>query len=40
MIIGTVGALGVRWVAVVYITLFLSWVILGRLLHAHARLQP
>ncbi len=34
MIIGTVGALGVRWVAVVYITLFLSWVILGRLLHA------
>ncbi len=34
MIIGTVGALGVRWVAVVYITLFLSWGILGRLLHA------
>lgn len=34
MIIGTVGALGMKWVAVVYTTLFLSWVILGRLLHA------
>ncbi len=34
MIIGTVGALGMKWVAVVYATLFLSWVILGRLLHA------
>ncbi|NLB84387.1 MAG: ferrous iron transporter B, partial [Synergistaceae bacterium] len=34
MIIGTVGALGMKWVAVVYITLFLSWIILGRILHA------
>lgn len=33
MIIGAVGEIGMKWVAVVYGTLFLSWLILGRLLH-------
>ncbi|MDD3391337.1 MAG: nucleoside recognition domain-containing protein, partial [Synergistaceae bacterium] len=33
MIIGAVGDIGMKWVAVVYGTLFLSWLILGRLLH-------
>lgn len=34
MIIGAVGDLGMKWVAVVYGTLFASWLILGRILHA------
>lgn len=34
MILGTVGQLGMRWVFVVYATLILSWLILGRLLHS------
>jgi len=33
MIIGAVGEIGMKWVAVVYGTLFLSWLILGRILH-------
>ncbi len=34
MIIGAVGDLGMKWVAVVYGTLFASWLILGRILHS------
>ena len=34
MILGTVGALGMRWVLAVYATLILSWLILGRILHS------
>ena len=34
MILGTVGDLGIQWVFVVYATLFVSWLTLGRLLHS------
>ncbi|QTX31933.1 ferrous iron transporter B [Aminithiophilus ramosus] len=33
MIVGSLGSWGMRYVAVVYATLFLSWVVLGRILH-------
>lgn len=34
MIIGAVGDLGMKWVAAVYGTLLVSWLLLGRLLHS------
>lgn len=34
MIIGAVGEAGMKWVAAVYGTLFISWLVLGRLLHS------
>ena len=33
MIVGALGDMGMRWVVMVYGALFLSWIILGRLLH-------
>jgi len=34
MIIGALGSMGMKWVAMVYGTLLVSWLLLGRLLHS------
>ncbi len=34
MIIGALGTIGMKWVAIVYGTLLVSWLLLGRILHS------